>query len=105
MKIIFTAIVLVVLALAGIPNVLAQPGRFTSRCKLAYDLRDHGVANLAAWVCLADVHTNGRFDNLHKQGDGYGLWEISAKNWCRDGLFRSKESSRCNLDCDRTFEK
>ncbi|CAG7720174.1 unnamed protein product, partial [Allacma fusca] len=39
------------------------------------DLRDHGVANLAAWVCLADVHTNGRFDNLHKQGDGYGLWE------------------------------
>jgi len=52
------------------------------------------------------IHTSGKFDTLHKnpENNGYGLWEIPSRTYCRDDIYRSTETSRCNLECDQFWD-
>ncbi|CAG7835088.1 unnamed protein product [Allacma fusca] len=90
----FTFALAIVLAIAS-----TEATRFT-KCDLARRLKLHGAPNYDEWTCIADVNTDGYFDTEWKNGDGFGLWEISAREWCKDPSFPAG-ANRCGFDCER----
>ncbi|XP_053675128.1 lysozyme c-1-like [Anopheles nili] len=95
MKVLFTAVALVVLVGCATVN-----GKTVGKCELAKALFNNGIAkaSIPNWICLVQNESafNTAATNKNKNGStDYGLFQINNKYWC-DSSYGSND---CKIAC------
>ncbi|CAG9760721.1 unnamed protein product [Ceutorhynchus assimilis] len=65
------------------------------RCEFAKAAKENGFNNLSMWTCIA--HQESRLNSESRDGDNYGIFQISSEAWCGRG-------HKCEISCESLLD-